>query len=238
MNVLPPELFKVAFQGPDPFFQTSRHSGQGHRNYVGGDAGSGLPFKEAATFQLDFLVQHGLLRDAVLLDIGCGCLRAGIHFISFLDPGNYLGIDISEEVVRRGIVDELGLEAFLKKRPEFVISDRYAFDLFSHQPTIAFANSVFTHVGPDDIRTCLTNLTGPITLFATFNEADKAICHNGPGHYLGGEYLITYTRDEMHTFGREHGFATEYVGDWGHPKNAWRGGVRNQMMFLFSKHGR
>jgi len=238
MSDFPPELFKEVFAGPDPYFQPSRHSGHGHRVYVGGDAGSGLPFQEAAKFQLDFLVQHGLRRDTVFLDIGCGCLRGGIHFVSFLNPGRYLGMDISAEVVRRGIVEELGMSKFLEKRPEFVISDQYDVQCFSQRPTFAIANSVFTHVGPEDIRACLSKLAGPVTLFATFNEADEVIRHGDRGHYLGGEQLITYTRDEMHAFGREQGYETEYVGSWGHPKNSWVGGFRNQMMFRFLKRDR
>lgn len=235
MSVFPPELFREVFAGPDPYFQPSRHSGHGHRAYVGGDAGSGLPFRDAAKFQLDFLVQHGLRRDTVLLDIGCGCLRGGIHFIHFLDPGKYLGMDISAEIVRRGIVDELGMSTFLEKRPEFVISDQYDVGVFSQPPVIALANSVFTHVGPKDIRACLSKLAAPVTLFATFNEGDEAILHSDGGHYLGGEHLITYTRDEMHAFGRDEGFETEYLGNWGHPKNSWVRGFRHQMMFRFWK---
>lgn len=235
MSAFPPELFKDAFQGPDPFFQASRHSGRGHRNYVGGDAGTGLPFQDAARFQLDFLVHHGLRRDTVFLDIGCGCLRGGIHFISFLDPEKYLGLDISAEVVRRGIIDELGMLLFWAKRPEFVISDQYDVDLFSQHPKIALANSVFTHVGPQDVRACLSKLSGPVTFFATFNEGYEKKLLGDRGHYLGGEQFITYTRDEMHHFGREFGFETEFIGPWGHPKNAWDCGFGNQMMFRFCK---
>lgn len=238
MHDIPPELFKEVFAGPDPYFQASRHAGKGHRNYVGGDAGSGLSFHEAARFQLDFLVAQGLQPDTVFLDIGCGCLRGGIHFISFLDPGKYLGIDISAEAVRRGIVEELGMPRFQERRPEFVISDQYDFGIFSQRPAMALANSVFTHVGPNDIRTCLSKLQGPVTLFATFNEGDEPIPHRYVGHYLGGNELITYTQDEMHAFGREHGFRTEYLGNWGHPKNGWAGVFRNQMMFRFSKQQR
>jgi hypothetical protein len=200
-----------------------------------GDLLTELGYAAAAGGQLDFLVRQGLQRDTVFLDIGCGCLRGGIHFISCLDPGRYLGMDISAEVVRRGIVAELGMSRFLDKRPEFVISDRYEIGLFSRQPSIALANSVFTHVGPDDIRTCLSQLRGPVTLFATFNESDEAVAVADRARYLGGREVIAYTRDEMHAFGGEQGFETEYVGGWGHPKNVWTGGFRNQMMFRFTR---
>jgi hypothetical protein len=235
---LPAELFKVSFQGPDPFVEYACHSGsEDHRKYVGGDAGSGLAFEEAARFQLEFLVSHGLKKDTVFLDLGCGCLRGGIHFINYLAAGKYLGMDISAEVVRRGIVSELGMETFEAKRPEFVISDSYEFSKFSKKPTIAFANSVFTHVGAHDIALCLSRLEGPVTLFATFTETEDPGSHEGPGHYQGGTGPKTFSRDEMHALGRDDGCHTEYIGAWGHPKNSWKTQFRHQMMFRFEKPG-
>jgi hypothetical protein len=235
VSTFPSDLFKELYKGPDPFFVPSTYSGFGHRHYVGADAGSGLDFHEAAKFQLDFLQRQGLCRDTTFLDIGCGCLRGGIHFISFLAPGRYLGMDISAEVVRHGITAELGLPRFLEKQPEFVISDQFDIGAFSKSPTLALANSVFTHLGPTDIRTCLSHLPSPVTFFASFNEGERPVTQSGFNHYLGGNDPITYTQNEMHAFGHEFGFDTEYVGDWGHPKNSWRGEFRNQMMFRFSR---
>jgi cyclopropane fatty-acyl-phospholipid synthase-like methyltransferase len=97
VSTFPPEIFKVSYKGTDPFGDGSRLD---HRKYVGADAGSGLEFAEAAKFQLDFLLRQGLRKDDVLLDLGCGCLRGGIHFIRYLAADKYLGMDISAEVVR------------------------------------------------------------------------------------------------------------------------------------------
>jgi hypothetical protein len=36
--------------------------------------------------QLDYLVERGLKPEHNLLDVGCGPLRAGIHFIEYLTP--------------------------------------------------------------------------------------------------------------------------------------------------------
>jgi len=44
-------------------------------------------------FQLRLLQARGLRRDSRLFDVGCGPLRGGVHFIHFLEPGNYCGID-------------------------------------------------------------------------------------------------------------------------------------------------
>jgi hypothetical protein len=51
-------------------------------------------------FQLHLLQARGLRRDSRLLDIGCGPLRAGVHFIHFLEPGNYCGIDYNISFIK------------------------------------------------------------------------------------------------------------------------------------------
>ncbi len=49
-----------------------------------------------------------------MLDIGCGTLRGGRHFIGYLDAGRYTGMEISKQVlaygekllVERGLVEK------------------------------------------------------------------------------------------------------------------------------------
>src|SRR5256714_13012220 len=43
--------------------------------------------------QLDYLVEQGLKPEHYVLDVGCGPLRAGVHFIGYLEPGHYAGVD-------------------------------------------------------------------------------------------------------------------------------------------------
>src|SRR5829696_7156995 len=57
--------------------------------------------------QLDFMVEHGLEPTSRLIDIGCGPLRAGIHFVDYLDPGNYYGIDVNGTLLDAGYDVEL-----------------------------------------------------------------------------------------------------------------------------------
>jgi SAM-dependent methyltransferase len=54
---------------------------------------------ETGKMQLDYLLRHGLKTTDHLLDIGCGNLRAGWRLIGYLDPGNYVGIDLSPEIL-------------------------------------------------------------------------------------------------------------------------------------------
>jgi len=55
---------------------------------------------KAGNIQFQFLIQEGLKPELTLLDIGCGPLRAGLLFIKYLAPGNYTGIDISQEAIK------------------------------------------------------------------------------------------------------------------------------------------
>jgi len=43
--------------------------------------------------QFDFILSHGLERDMLYLDIGCGDFRAGRLVMEHIEVGNYYGID-------------------------------------------------------------------------------------------------------------------------------------------------
>ena len=49
--------------------------------------------------QFDYLKSKGLEPQHTFLDIGCGPLRGGIHFIRYLDAGNYYGVEKNAEVL-------------------------------------------------------------------------------------------------------------------------------------------
>jgi hypothetical protein len=165
------------------------------------------------------MVAQGLRPTDVLLDVGCGALRGGVHFIRYLQPGNYLGIEKEVELLRRGVDLELGAEAFAGQRPELVTSDAFQFDRFSKRPTFALAQSLFTHLTPEDINTCMEQLRTFVhpgcRFFATFREA--AAVHPNPRR-SHAHRVFGYSRQEMLAFGRRHDWDARYIGDWGHPR--------------------
>jgi SAM-dependent methyltransferase len=185
----------------------------GHREYVGG------LWEEIGRLQFDFLVQQGLQSSHCLLDIACGSLRAGIHFIPYLERGHYLGIDKEPRLIELAIEHELGRAVYEAKTPEFVVSDRFEFHRFSRVPQFSIAQSLFTHLNEADIRLCLENLRRFVerghVFFATFFEGvstgNPATSHSHAGFY--------YSQDQMLRFGQETGWHATYVGDWRHPRN-------------------
>lgn len=187
----------------------------GHRDYVGG------LWEEIGQLQFDFMVAQGLQPEHTLLDIACGSLRGGVHFINYLNPGNYLGLDKEQALINRGIEQELGKGKLAEKQPQFVINDHFEFDRFSKVPDYAIAQSLFTHLVESDIKLCLKNLkkfvgSKPLTLFATFFECGTP--KKGELETSHSHAKFEYTRQQMEQFGKETGWKVKYIGDWGHPR--------------------
>ena len=64
-----------------------------HREEVGG------LWDKIGKLQFDFLKKMGLRSEHYFLDVGCGSLRGGIHFINYLEPSRYFGIDKNNELL-------------------------------------------------------------------------------------------------------------------------------------------
>ncbi len=185
----------------------------GHRRYVGGY------WDELGRLQFNFLVGQGLQPTDVLVDVACGSLRGGIHFIPYLDPGNYLGIEKESELVRNGLEVELPNNVRVEKLPEVIISSSFEFSEFSKHPTFGLAQSLFSHLPPTDITECFAKLrlqaADGCRFFATFNESSSQAEHDSRGH---AHREFRYTQEEMRAFGECNGWSFRYIGDWNHPR--------------------
>jgi SAM-dependent methyltransferase len=186
----------------------------GHRQYVGG------LWDEIGRLQFDFLIARGLRPDHYFLDVACGSLRAGVHFIPYLEPGHYLGIDKEEGLIRAGIDQELSPAIYEEKRPVFVVDDKFSFGRFGVQPDFVMAQSLFTHLTGAHIRQCLRKLRNVIAsageVYATFFEPEHAAQANP--QQSNSTKRFSYTRVQMDAFGRASGFQSEYIDDWSHPR--------------------
>jgi hypothetical protein len=155
-----------------------------------------------------------------MIDIACGSLRAGVHFIRYLDAGKYCGMEKERDLIRAGIAEELGRELFHAKRPNFIITDRFAFECCDVPPDFALAQSLFTHLTPELIGLCLGNLrrciAGDGVFFATFNESKSAKPNPAEPH---DHDMFFYTRSQMEDFGSRAGWIPTYIGGWGHPRD-------------------
>lgn len=201
-----------------------------HRAVVGGR------WEEMGRLQFAFLREHGLEPDHRFLDVGCGALRGGLHFVSYLEPGRYYGIDREQRLLDAGKT-ELAQADLQDRRPTLARIDDFGFERLGQTFDFALAQSVFSHLPVNMITRCLVNMNrvlGPGGVFyATFFEN-----WNGRG-YLGplvqGDGIVShYDRDPFHYTPDMFEWACkgtslvpEYVGDWGHP--------RHQLMMSFRK---
>jgi hypothetical protein len=189
---------------------------EGHRSYVGGND---RYWDEIGRLQFEFLVKNGLNENTVLLDIGCGSLRGGRLFIRFLIEKNYLGIDKEISLLILGVANELGVDAYLEKKPEFVVSGEFEFNKFSKVPRMAIAQSLFTHLTPADISLCLRNLHEFVdegfVLFASYFPSKIAAENPSKSHSHACFY---YTLNEISVLAERAGFKFENIGDWNHPR--------------------
>ena len=117
-------------------------------------------WEEIGDLQFEFLRASGLLPGHKLLDIGCGTLRGGRHFIRYLDEGNYFGIDISPKAIEaaQGLVQSEGLAT---KDPTLVLSrsrDLKFREFEGERFDYLLAQSVFTHLKPEHIRECFEHI--------------------------------------------------------------------------------
>lgn len=108
-----------------------------------------------------------------LLDVGCGSLRGGIHFVRYLDSGHYYGVDVNEDLLKAGRL-ELEQNGLAYKAITLVRSGDFHFEALGRKFDYALAQSLFTHLPLNDIILCLMKLEKALGIggkfFATFFE--------------------------------------------------------------------
>jgi SAM-dependent methyltransferase len=195
-----------------------------HRQFVGG------MWDEIGALQFEFLKRQGLTPDAYLLDVGCGSLRGGIHFIGFLEPAHYFGIDLNESLIGAGLSHEVPAAGLQDKvdRSQFHVTSR--FDVpFDQRFDYAVAVSVFTHLPLNHIQLALYQLSRAMKpggrFFATFFERppDTPFADS-----IAGPVITTYPeqdpfhypRSTMEWAGRSVAdWDFHYIGNWNHPRD-------------------
>ncbi len=103
---------------------------------------------EIGTLQFEFIRAEGLNPHYRFLDVGCGSFRGGVHFVNFLDAGNYCGIDINGALIDAGVERKLMPVGLDKKVPRgnLLESANFEFGRFGQRFDFALARSLFTHV--------------------------------------------------------------------------------------------
>ncbi len=112
-------------------------------------------FEEEGRLQLATLLRLGLRPQSKLLDIGCGCLRAGYWLIHFLDAACYHGIEPHRGRLELGLSCLLEPEVIEAKQPRFDSNAEFDVGVFSERFDFFLARSIWTHAAKPHIRTML-----------------------------------------------------------------------------------
>jgi len=198
-----------------------------HRDVIGG------MWDELGRWQFEFCRSMGLKTFHQFLDIGCGSLRGGVHFVRYLNPNHYAGLEIHEDLLDAGYSKELkpiGLEHKLG-RERLVATGRFDCSSFGTPFDMAIAQSVFTHIPINQIRLCLAQLAGAMRtggrLFATYFEVPEGsgldtVCDRGNGiitRYDANPYHYRFSDLEQAAAGLNIG--VRRLGDVSHPRGQY-----------------
>ena len=193
-----------------------------HRDFVGG------LWEELGQLQFEFLKAQGLRPFHKLLDIGCGCLRGGLHYIRYLEEGNYFGLDVNISLIQAGLleIEEAGLE---DRHPRLLADDQFRLDKFGETFDFMVSISVFTHLPMNIIIRCLSEARKHLkpggVYFSTFFEAPESayldMFHHDPGGIITNydSDPFHYSFEELSWMARVSGMEAELIGDWNHPRN-------------------
>jgi SAM-dependent methyltransferase len=203
-----------------------------HRGFVGG------MWDEIGRLQFEFVKSRGLVPSHRFLDVGCGSLRGGIHFIRHLEPGHYFGIDMNPSLIKAGREVELVGAGLVERRPHLLVNETFNFAEFGTTFGFALALSVFTHINVNAIQRCLVNIARVLEpggrFYATYFPAPRLHCLEELQH--AGGVVTRSDADPFHYHPSVFEFlvtglplSVRNVGDWGHP--------RGQHMLEFARTG-
>lgn len=112
-------------------------------------------WEEFSKWQIESLIEIGMLPSHKLLDVGCGPMRFGIQAVNYLDDGNYYGIDAFNKYIE--LAPKVCELAGIKKTYKILYNNLFEFDKLTNEYSIDFAmaQSVFTHLSQRQIIDCM-----------------------------------------------------------------------------------
>jgi SAM-dependent methyltransferase len=195
-----------------------------HRSLVG------MAWDTMGTLQLELLKTAGMQPEHNVLDVGCGCLRAGVKIIPYLEPNHYYGIDWRQPLLGIGFNRELkkaDLEPRLSRENLFTSGVFEHARLAEGSIDYGLCVGIFTHHNLNQLRVMLENTAKYFKpggqLFVSFLELPEGQPFAKP--FTNAEGVKTrghkvpyhYYRRDMEYMAKGAGWDAHYVGAWGEP---------------------
>jgi len=160
-----------------------------------------------------------------------------VHFIRYLDPGHYFGVDKNEQVLEAARDEELERYGLQQRRPTLVAMENFDFPSLGRTFDYAWAQSVFTHLPLNSIIRCVMNIERVLVeggrFYATFYENERGKLDLDP--IRQSEQVTSYFDQDAYHYDfaafewicEGTSLTVRYLGGWNNP--------RNQKMLLFTK---
>lgn len=114
------------------------------------------PFELICRIYTELTGTSVLARDLTVCDYGCGTLRVGAHFIDYLEPGHFIGLDVSAQLIEMG--RQMHADLLQDKSPYLATSKAGIAQAAEMAPDLLFAFNVVCHIHPDEEETFYDNL--------------------------------------------------------------------------------
>jgi SAM-dependent methyltransferase len=164
---------------------------------------------------VEFLKQHGLQPHHDILDFGCGYGRVTIPLLRYLEPGRYVGVDLSTERIRMAW-EYVDLEGLRDTKPSLHVTPRdnsFAY-LGDRKFDFIWARAVLGHMPLQDVRDCLAGLRRLLKPGGVFiGDYDVTV---GEGAQLEKTNVKTFKVPEptMRDVVAQAGFVYGEIADW------------------------
>lgn len=186
------------------------------------DRVGGIP-EVMGPWQLELLRANGLKEGSTVVDIGCGTLRGGLHFIRYLESGRYIGVDPLEELVEEG--QKLVVEAELSNKAPVLGGLEQLNSLTPRSADFVITQSVLNHLQAEQIEDLVARVNAVLSNTGTWLSTGRL--SNDVEIVDGGEPHPNRPNERLNSvIGRswferilsEYGLVMEPVDDHPHPR--------------------
>ncbi len=107
--------------------------------------------------QFEILKKEGCLPASRVLEVGCGCLHAGVHLMQYLQPGHFAGIEPNEWLLEKAMRTPPIARLVAVRRPQFVHVFDFDASALGMQFDYVLSHSVLSHAAHHQLEQFLAN---------------------------------------------------------------------------------